>query len=100
MQSGLRLSQLLEDIDHLMGAQDFEGAELVLGRALSEIPDQEAFLHFQYGRLYLAWNKMSSAINHLNRATEILDPNRDATLWAQVTGELRLARRRQADQQP
>ena len=100
MSSSQDLAQLIEEYQALVEAKDFEGAEAVLSVGLEQTPQYEAFLHFQFGLLYSAWNKLTSAINHLNRAIEILDPEMDATLWIQVTGELKSARRHQADQQP
>ena len=100
MDEALALARLIEEFNLCREQGDQEGAEAVLYSALELGPDFEAFVHFQFGRLYGEWNKLTSAINHLSRAAELLDTRRDVTLWIQVTGEIESLRQRQALQKP
>lgn len=87
----------MEDLAALTESGDYQGAEELLSSALPLFPQHEPFLHFQLGRLYTRWNKLTSALNHLGRAAEL---SRDEILTAQVVEEVRIARGRQATQSP
>lgn len=94
------LARLIEEFNALCEAQDFEGAENLLTRALTRHPEHDAFLHYQFGKLYSQWNKMSSAVGHLTKAAELAHSKRDEIFMIQVTEELKHARKRQMQQTP
>lgn len=100
MDAPLTLAGLSEELNVLLDGKDYEGSEELLSQAMGFMPKHEAFLHFQFGRLYVRWNKMSSAINHLGRAAELAKLKEDETLAVQIVEELRNARRAQAEQMP
>ena len=68
---GLSLGKLVEELGTLLDDQDFEGGEELLSIAMGLMPERAAFLHFQFGKMYVQWNKMSSAVEHLSRSAEI-----------------------------
>lgn len=97
MDAPLTLAGLIEELNVLMEGRDYEGGEELLSSAIGLMPKHEAFLHFQMGKLYARWNKMSSALSHLGKAAE-LKP--DETLSIQIVEEFRNARKIQAEQMP
>lgn len=100
MDAPLTLAGLNEDLNVLMECKDYEGSEELLSQAMGFMPKHQAFLHFQFGRLYIRWNKISSAINHLGRAAELAKMKEDEALAVQIVEELRNARKVQAEQTP
>ncbi len=100
MDAALSLAGLVEEFNALVEAQDFEGAEELLAQAISQHSKHEPYLHFQMGRMYLQWNKLSSAINHLSKAAEMAKQNSDEFFVLQVVEELKLAKKRQVGQRP
>lgn len=100
MDASLSLTGLIEEYNALLEARDFEGAEGILARALSAPSQFEPFIHFQMGRLYTEWNKMTSAVNHLSKAAELAALAKDQMFLLQVTEELRRAKRLQSLQMP
>jgi len=88
---------MMEEIAALTESGDFSGAEELLTASLAHFPKHEPFLHFQFGRLYVRWNKLTSALNHLGRAAEL---SRDEILLLQVVEEVRVAKGKQALQTP
>ncbi|MBX3020914.1 MAG: hypothetical protein KF799_04495 [Bdellovibrionales bacterium] len=100
MDAAFPLAGLISEFNELTEARDFEGAEELLSGALSASSQYEAFLHFQLGRLYTQWNKMTSAVNHLSRASELAFAASDHILLLQISEELKTAKRRQAGQRP
>ena len=88
---------LIEEADALIEGGDFEGAEEVLSRGLAATPESAAFFHFQLGRLYARWNKLSSAVVHFHHA---IDKARDSLFGLQVAQELKMVRERQLAQKP
>jgi hypothetical protein len=94
-------SGLIEEIAGLLAEGDFEGAEEVLTGALTSAPSRyESFFHYQLGRIYVKWNKMTSAMNHLSRAAELAHSAGDEFFLLQVSEELRAARAKQEAQKP
>jgi hypothetical protein len=91
---------LIEEFDSLLAAGDFDGAEMILEGALGGAPDLSAFIHYQYGRLYSRWNKLSSAIHHLTLAAEQAHIGGDKLFTIQVVQELKAAKERQLSQRP
>lgn len=81
-----------------MEESDFEGAEELLSSALGSHPEWAGFIHFHFGRVYRRWNKLSSAVQHLNRAVEAAVGNE--LFLIQVLDELREARKAQVEQRP
>lgn len=100
MDATFSLARLIEEFNALCEAKDFEGAEELLAGALARQPQHEPFLHYQFGKLYAQWNKLSSAVNHLTRAAELANGKRDEIFMIQVVEELKQARNRQLMQQP
>lgn len=100
MDAALPIEGLIQEFSALVEAEDFEGAEELMAQALGSQPNYEPFLHYQLGRMYIQWNKMSSAVNHLGKAAELAQARADALFLLQVVEELRLARKRQAEQCP
>jgi hypothetical protein len=96
----LTLTGLSEELHVLLGENDFEGAEEILSAALVSMPQIEPFLHFQLGRVYSRWNKMSSSLEHLGKAAELARSTANEMLMVQVIEEMQLARRKQAEQAP
>lgn len=101
MDASFPLARLIEEFGDLLDRRDYQGAEELLAGALGQAPCAEhaAFLHLYYGRLYRRWNKLTSAIHHLNHAAE-LAAARDQFLTIQIVEELRAARQDQDAQRP
>ncbi len=100
MDASFAIAGLIEEFGNLLEARDFEGAEELLTRAMEKGSVYEPFLHFQMGRLYKQWNKLSSAINHLTTAAEIAKIRNDQMLLFQIVDELKQVKARQMDQRP
>jgi hypothetical protein len=94
------LARLIAEFNALIRERDFEGAEELLTAGLNLFPANESFLHFQFGRLYREWNKLTSAINHLIRAVELCVASGDEILQIQVLEELKTTRESQLGQCP
>lgn len=98
MDAEISPSGLIEELDALVESGDFEGGEEVLARALAGAAgSMAAFYHFQYGRLYTRWGKLSSAIAHFHQA---IDHSTDALFTMTVAQELRVVRERQMAERP
>jgi hypothetical protein len=91
---------LIEDFEAHLESGDFEGAEEILAASMGTQPRLEAFCHYQYGRLYGRWNKLSSAIHHLAKSAELAKLAGDEIFLIQVSTELKSAKDRQAGQKP
>jgi len=91
---------LIEEFEALLDSGDFEGAEELLAQAMGASPQLEAFFHFQYGRLYSKWNKLTSAQNHLLKAAELAKLRGDELFTIQVVSELKSVKSKQAGQRP
>ena len=94
---------LVEELTELIEAQDFEGGEELLLRALGLVEQgspYQAFLNFQMGKVYTRWDKLTSALNHLNLAAEQAFASRDEFFLLQIQEELRLVKDRQFRQRP
>jgi hypothetical protein len=92
---------LIEDFEAHLESGDFEGAEEILAATIiGSQPRLEAFCHYQYGRLYGRWNKLSSAIHHLAKSAELAKLAGDEIFLIQVSVELKAAKDRQAGQKP
>ena len=101
MDASLTLTGLIEELNILLEDKDYEGGEELLSQAFGLLPSKhEAFLHFQFGKMYVRWNKMSSALVHLGKAAELSKLSGDETLMIQAVGELRQAKKLQAEQAP
>ena len=100
MDASFTLEGLVEEFESLVDTGDFEGAEELLTQALGARPKLEAFFHYQYGRLYSRWNKLSSAQNHLHKAVELAKLTGDDLFAIQVVSELKAVKERQASQRP
>lgn len=109
MDASLPVTGLIEEFEALLESADFEGAEELLAGALSGPGIEsgagvsrglEAFYHFQYGRLYSRWNKLTSAIHHLQLAAELAHVRGDELFVIQVVSELKAAKARQLGQRP
>lgn len=101
MDASFSPSGLIEELNGLIDDGDFEGAEEVLTSALASAPARyESFFHYQLGRIYSKWNKMTSAVNHLSRAAELAHSSGDEIFLLQVSEELRSARAKQDLQKP
>ncbi|MGZ3721414.1 MAG: hypothetical protein ACXVA9_00705 [Bdellovibrionales bacterium] len=100
MDAPLTLTGLIEELHGLLENRDYEGGEELLSQAFGNMPKHEAFIHFQFGKMYVRWNKMSSAVVHLGRAAELAKAREDEMLTVQIVEELRNARRLQAEQAP
>lgn len=98
MDATLTLTRLSEDLAVLLEDGDFEGAEEMLSASLSLHPEWGGFIHFQLGRVYRRWNKLSSAVQHLNYAVDAAVGNE--MFLVQVLDELNQARRDQKLQRP
>jgi len=92
------VTRLSEDLSSLIEGGDFEGAEELLSSALGTHPQWTAFIHYQFGRLYHRWNKLSSALSHLNHAVEGSAGNE--LFMVQVLDELNSVRKEQRGQRP
>jgi hypothetical protein len=91
---------LIEEYQRLLGSRDFEGAEDLLAAALGGSPKIDGHLHFQLGRLYVQWNKLTSALNHLLKAAELAKGAGDEIFVLQVMEEIKLAKQMQLRQCP
>ena len=66
MDAPLTLAGLIEELNVLLEDRDYEGGEELLSQAFGQLPPRhEAFLHFQFGKMYVRWNKMSSALDRI-----------------------------------
>ena len=100
MDASFSLTRLIEEVEALLAGADFEGAEAVLCGCLGREPRYEHFVHFQLGRMYARWNKLSSSLNHLSRAAELAHTLGDEILGVQIAAELSAVRRAQKEQKP
>ena len=100
MDAQITPSGLIEDFEAHLQSGDFEGAEEILAAAIGGQPRLEAFYHYQYGRLYGRWNKLTSAINHLIKSAELAKLADDEIFLIQVSAELKAAKDKQASQKP
>jgi hypothetical protein len=100
MDAPLTLAGLIEEFNDLVENKDYEGGEELLSFAMGTLPKHQAFLNFQMGKMYVRWNKMSSALAHLGKAAELAKQSDDEVLAVQIVEELRFARRVQSEQQP
>jgi predicted negative regulator of RcsB-dependent stress response len=91
---------IVSPFNDLLEAGDFEGAEAHLSASLGLHPYLHALLHFQFGRLYIRWNKLSSAVSHLGTAAEAAHASNDFILLSIIQTELKLARQNQLGQKP
>jgi hypothetical protein len=90
----------MQDLGELLEAHDFEGAEELLFSGMGSMRKYEPFFHFQLGKVYCKWNKLSSALDHLGKAAELARSSEDEVLAAQVTEEIRQVKKLQAEQRP
>jgi hypothetical protein len=91
----------MEELNGLLEAHDFEGAEELLAGGIGAAPERlQAFFHYQFGRVYSRWNKLTSAVNHLTKAAELAHLQGDELFLIQVTDELRSAKAKQTSQKP
>lgn len=100
MDAALALARLSEDVSSLIADGDFEGAEELLSGAFTVHSERSAFLHFQMGRLYRRWNKLSSAIHHLHHAVDAAQASGESLFLIQILEELNLAKKVQHEQRP
>ena len=100
MDAAFALEGIITEFGELLEAHDFEGAEELISAALSSTPDYQALLHYQMGRLYRRWNKLTSALNHLGLAAELAHAANEKIFLIQVMDELRACRDAQARQRP
>lgn len=100
MDASLTLEGLIAELDPLLESEDFEGAEALLLTGLGYHPGREYFLHYQLGRVYVRWNKMSSALAHLMTAAELAFVADEDVFLIQIRDEIRHAKKRQAEQAP
>jgi hypothetical protein len=100
MDAPLTLAGLNEELTTLLEERDYEGGEELLSFAMGAMPKHQAFLHYQFGKMYVRWNKMSSALVHLGKAAELAKQKDDEVLAVQIVEELRAARKVQAEQAP
>lgn len=82
----------------MLDESDFEGAEELLESSLGAHPEWQGFIHFHLGRLYRKWNKLTSAVHHLNYAIEAAAGNE--LFMVQVLDELSQAKKAQVTQRP
>ncbi len=94
------LTRITEEVGALIEEGDFEGAEEYLSARLACEPRFQCFIHYQLGRLYRRWNKLSSAIQHFNQAIEGALADRNEIFVAQILEELNLAKSEQRSQKP
>lgn len=94
-------SRLMDELNGLLESHDFQGAEELLSQTIGTAPERlHGFFHFQYGRLYVRWNKLTSAVNHLTKAAELAHMAGDEIFLLQVADELRAAKSKQSAQMP
>jgi uncharacterized protein HemY len=92
------LTRLSEDLALLLDENDFEGAEELLSACLARHPEWQGFIHFHLGRVYRKWNKLTSAVQHLNQAVDAAVGNE--LFLVQVLDELNQAKKAQVTQRP
>jgi hypothetical protein len=90
----------MDELNALTASGDFEGAEELLCQSLGQSERLDPFVHFQFGRLYARWNKLTSATNHLCRAVELAQAASDELLSNQILEELKTVRQSQVAQRP
>ncbi len=100
MDAAFALARLTEDVNALIEDGDFEGGEELLESAFARHPELSTYLHFQMGRLYRRWNKLTSAIHHLHHAVERAQAEGENLFLIQVLDELTLTKRDQQGQRP
>lgn len=100
MDATYTLARLSEELSGLLEECDFEGAEELLTSAMGSLPKHEPYLHFQLGRVYSRWNKLSSAVLHLSKAAELAHVSENEMLMAQVIEELSRTKKKQFTQMP
>lgn len=103
MDAALNAQGLIEAFDDTVSAGDLAGAEELLASALgqAQFKAYRALIHFQFGRLYRRWNKLSSALSHLDLALDHLAGKRgDRQFYLLVLQERRAARDAQIIQTP
>lgn len=100
MDVALALTRLTEDFNALLEENDFEGAEELLSAALHNQQAVRPFLHFQLGRLYHRWNKLTSAVHHLTHAVDLSIAEGNQLFLVSVLDELNQVKRQQLDQRP
>lgn len=100
MDAALTLARLSETVNSLIADGDFAGAEEILITALAQSPDVSPYLHFQLGRLYRQWNKLTSAIHHLHHAVEAAQAANENLFLIQILDELDQAKNQQREQRP
>lgn len=83
-----------------MDQQDLEGAEGFLSAALAGPSSVQLMAHYQLGRLYLDWNKLSSAIAHLEQAVDLAQSEKENLFLIQIMSELERAKKIQRSQCP
>ena len=91
---------LFSEYLELLECEDFPGAEEVLAQLLVVSPHMEIKVHFEYGRMYVRWNKLSSALQHYLLAAEKAHQAQDFLLLAQINMEIKHARHQQKEQRP
>ena len=91
---------MIQEFGELLEARDYEGAEELISAALARPSRYEALLHYQLGRLYRRWNKMTSALNHLTRAAELAHAANERIFLIQIMDEYRAAKDAQTRQSP
>ncbi len=100
MDATLALAGLIEEFNSLAGAEDFDGAEQLAASAFGRDLRTDSYLHYQLGRMYAQWNKLTSSINHFTKAAELAKSGGDELFVLQVVEELKLAKSRQLKQAP
>lgn len=100
MDAEISVEALIGEFEAHLDTGDFEGAEELLAVAIGARPALEAFFHFQFGRLYSKWNKLTSAVNHLNKAAELAKNRGDDLFVIQVVSELKAVKQKQLGQRP
>lgn len=102
MDVALTLEGLISDLNDLLEVDDFEGAEALMLIALASPLhiEREYFLHYQLGRVYSQWNKMSSSIAHYGLAAELAYQRADEVFLLQIREDLKSAKKRQHEQKP
>jgi hypothetical protein len=81
-------------VAEFLARSDFEGAENLLLDSLSSEPAE--VVHLQLGRLYLRWNKLTSAVNHFHHALATADE----PLVREILRDLDRARALRSEQRP
>ena len=98
MDAALAAAGLDQALAELLANRDFDGAETLLYDALTRAPAElRAEVHLALARVYAAWNKLTSAIDHVLRAAEGAS---DPGLRRRIEDQLTTLRRAQATQDP